>query len=287
MHRGWIRLWRKWVDSPLAKDHEAFAVFMLILSEARHTPKTNPRYRYTVERGEIDLTLDQIGSKLGLSHKQTRNAVARLMRMECVTKRHTGGHAPTIWKVNNYGLYQPDGAPDVHTNVQPDVDLMRSQCVANVQLPKNEKNKSIQEDFFCSPSGEHETESEPAMTAQKPNLIQDRFDAFWANCPRKVGKQAALKAFKKLTAMDQDVAAHVMGEHGAIWQRADKARLEYCPHPATWLNAGRWHDDLADVKRMAGLGQSSTIGAGAKFDRDSVNYDIPGAIVYDNTNQIR
>lgn len=76
------------------------------------------------------------------------------------------------------------------------------------------------------------------------NNICSSFDAFWANYPRKVAKQAALKAYTKL-APNEDLfntmltalARQIESEE---WQR-DNGR--YIPYPATWLNGRRWEDE--------------------------------------------
>jgi predicted phage replisome organizer len=70
------------------------------------------------------------------------------------------------------------------------------------------------------------------------------FGQFWAAYPRKVAKQAALKAYTKL-APNEDLfntmltalARQIESEE---WQR-DNGR--YIPYPATWLNGRRWEDE--------------------------------------------
>lgn len=73
------------------------------------------------------------------------------------------------------------------------------------------------------------------------SILEDAFKDFWQVYPRKVGKQAARKAFEK--------AYEALGDANAIVEGArryaeDPNRLEaYTAHPTTWLNAGRWDDD--------------------------------------------
>lgn len=65
------------------------------------------------------------------------------------------------------------------------------------------------------------------------------FDDFWKAYPRKVGKQAALKAFMK--AIKDAPAEEVIA--GAIRYANDPNRSDtFTAHPTTWLNAGRWTD---------------------------------------------
>jgi hypothetical protein len=67
------------------------------------------------------------------------------------------------------------------------------------------------------------------------------FDAFWSAYPRKVAKGAARRAFDKLT--DKDAAVTASAAYAAavaLWSDEDK---QFVPHPATWLNDGRFEDD--------------------------------------------
>lgn len=86
----------------------------------------------------------------------------------------------------------------------------------------------------------------------------DYFEKWWAVYPRKVSKGAARKAWEKLTkGMDEDElkAFHWTTEQAILAQRkaADKAKEsgDFVPdwkHPATWLNAECWLDDLGDIQ---------------------------------------
>jgi hypothetical protein len=72
----------------------------------------------------------------------------------------------------------------------------------------------------------------------------DGFEAFWNAYPRKVAKQAALKAWTRLQP-DGSLKAEVQ----KALARAKRTRQwtrdggEYIPHPATWLNNRRWEDE--------------------------------------------
>lgn len=73
-----------------------------------------------------------------------------------------------------------------------------------------------------------------------------RFDRFWAAYPRKVGKDAARKAFERRKPDDVLVSAMVRAIEAAAaseqWQREGG---RFVPHPSTWLNEGRWQDEQA------------------------------------------
>lgn len=75
--------------------------------------------------------------------------------------------------------------------------------------------------------------------------ITRKFDEFWAVYPRKVGKAEARKAFEKAVKKGADPGAII---HGATGYARDPRRrasdIQYTAHPSTWLNQGRWEDDL-------------------------------------------
>jgi hypothetical protein len=71
------------------------------------------------------------------------------------------------------------------------------------------------------------------------------FGRFWQAYPKKVGKDAAQKAFDKrkpdeglLVAMLSTLAVQA---NSAQWLKDDG---QFVPNPATWLNQGRWQDDV-------------------------------------------
>jgi hypothetical protein len=67
------------------------------------------------------------------------------------------------------------------------------------------------------------------------------FPDFWAAYPRKVGRGAAEKAFAKAIEKGASVGDIAAGLNRQAWP--DNPR--FIPHPATWLNQGRWQDDPA------------------------------------------
>jgi uncharacterized protein YdaU (DUF1376 family) len=69
----------------------------------------------------------------------------------------------------------------------------------------------------------------------------DRFDIFWKQYPRKVAKPNALKAWLKIK--PDDVVLKKMLD-AINQQQLPSKEIQFVPHPATWLNAKRWEDEI-------------------------------------------
>jgi hypothetical protein len=69
------------------------------------------------------------------------------------------------------------------------------------------------------------------------------FDGFWNCYPIKKGKAAAEKSFARAvkSASPDEIIAAV--EKQKRWPEWTKENGAYIPHPATWLNQGRWTDE--------------------------------------------
>ncbi|WP_287827100.1 hypothetical protein [Oscillibacter sp.] len=94
------------------------------------------------------------------------------------------------------------------------------------------------------PSAEGETAGKSA--------IEVRFAEFWSAYPKKVAKQYALKAWKRLKP-DADLHDKIMRaveaqKRSEQWRR-DNGR--YIPNPTTWLNGGQWDNETEEVRSDA------------------------------------
>lgn len=82
-----------------------------------------------------------------------------------------------------------------------------------------------------------------AQTRPKENA-QALFETFWQAYPRKVGKKAAQRAFEKIkdkrAVLDQILKALAWQTRESQWLREGG---RFIPHPATYLNQGRWEDE--------------------------------------------
>lgn len=90
-----------------------------------------------------------------------------------------------------------------------------------------------------------EPEDEPK---EAETTSQKRFDLFWAAYPKKVGKKAAQKAWKNAK-VNTDLFDKIMAAVGKARTTTQWLREggRYIPNPSTWLNEGRWDDEIKEV----------------------------------------
>lgn len=78
-----------------------------------------------------------------------------------------------------------------------------------------------------------------------PSRGEERFEAFWTAYPRKQGKAAARKVFARLK-VDEGLLAQMLEAIDAQKRCAQWSTDggKYIPQPTTWLNQGRWEDEV-------------------------------------------
>jgi len=80
---------------------------------------------------------------------------------------------------------------------------------------------------------------------EKNKDIYVHFDLFWQAYPKKVGKGAAKKAWKKIkpskSLLETILIAIKQQKDSDQWQK-DKG--QFIPMPSTWLNQERWEDEV-------------------------------------------
>nr|DAG11685.1 MAG TPA: replisome organizer [Caudoviricetes sp.] len=86
-------------------------------------------------------------------------------------------------------------------------------------------------------------ESKVNIPPISPTGMDVRFAKFWEAYPRKIGKGAAEKAFKKYRP-DDDLLATMLSNLSAQKRSEQwtKDGGQFIPYPATWLNQRRWED---------------------------------------------
>jgi hypothetical protein len=136
---------------------------------------------------------------------------------------------------------------------------------AEYQRTYNQKSK-----FPEPPATSGESPGNPALILNRESIYENResridispppvesgFESFWSAFPRKVGKKEAARAWGR--AKDRPPLADILTaielqKESEQWK---KDGGQFIPHPATWLNQGRW----ADVVKIQTTGMSDPNG---------------------------
>lgn len=207
-------------------------------------------------------TIATIAEETGMTVKSVRGAVARLRSLGWVIGERASGKDRTLrWTPNlvpdeagpsapsGYNLMPPRGTTsyqtveDLETTPLPPTTVDAEQDEGDlVAFPGNGEPMTAQPSPADVPFA-IDVPGLPSLPARRADDTAEAFTRFWEHYPRRVGKQAAQRAFEKAVKAGTEPAVILWG------LRANEAALQaqhargFCPHPTTWLNAGRWEDD--------------------------------------------
>jgi hypothetical protein len=100
---------------------------------------------------------------------------------------------------------------------------------------------------------------------------EEDYERFWKIYPRRVGKLASYAAWKKAL-MIADAESIIFGAQA--FADDPNRQEEFTPHPATWLNQGRWEDDPLPERGTGQLSKSEVNDKYlAKLDRQIEQYE--------------
>ena len=148
---------------------------------------------------------------------------------------------------------------------------------ASINMPQSTPQNMLQGKSSSSqkPKAMKTNKEKSANTAH----INKHFDLFWQEYPRKVGKQAALKAWQKLKPDENTLTEIMRGLDIAIrYWKARCTEMQYIPHASTWLSGARWNDNLDAGATL----QSSNKGSNPFFQGFQQNNDITDALPPDD-----
>jgi hypothetical protein len=235
MERGYVKLWRKTLDSGILQHPTAWQVFGYLLLMANSKPHRRIIAGVMTEAkpGEVITGRERLAEELGLSVQQIRTALNLLKKLEIVTIKSTNKYS-VISLVNwdRYQQHEPAGQPASPPAGQP---------APNQHLTTEQEVKNINTPTLSS------LRSERASPTAK--TFPQEFLDFWSAYPKKTGKDAAYRAWqtkkreRRLPAIDDLLEAVRKAKASSQWQEDGG---KYIPNPSTWLNQGRWEDEAVE-----------------------------------------
>lgn len=117
---------------------------------------------------------------------------------------------------------------------------------ANEQQSVSKNTLSLPSPSLPIPNNVVSNETTPSIPSTQV-VYPDSFLAFWSAYPKKVGKDDALKCWKRLKLngeVDTIVSAVLKAKRSTQWQ---KDGGQFIPNPSTYLNQGRWKDETEEA----------------------------------------
>lgn len=284
MERGYVKLWRKTLDSGLLENGPAWQLFGYLLLNAAHRPhrKIVGGVVFDLQPGQVVFSRAKAAAKLDLSERQIRTAFLLLEKLEILTSRAT--NKCTIVSLANWHRYNGERPADDQQNGQQIDQHPTSTRPAGDQqtLPvsldtriKEFKNNNIytasapQQPQPAPPDGGAEyTPSTASRSRQKENAKQEpdgqciltrkgfrltgkrllAFNGFWEAFAYKRGKAEAADAWLGIPQLTDSLVARICD--AARQEAANRPQVEArggTPKWAQgWLTARRWEDYVPD-----------------------------------------
>lgn len=122
-------------------------------------------------------------------------------------------------------------------------DITNKTVESGIRLLKDKCNLPYEDDNDNENDKHNDNDNDDTPTNRGAYRNGELFEKFWNAYPRKVGKGAAEKAFKKYKP-DDDLLATMLSAL-SVQKRSEqwaKDGGQFIPYPATWLNQRRWED---------------------------------------------
>ena len=142
-----------------------------------------------------------------------------------------------------------------------------SQTEPKLTKPNQSEPKRPNKEKEKEEDKEKDNDKDEEITAASPprRAKSSDFDLFWQAYPKKVGKEAARKAFSRVKAPLESLLTAVERQKCGNQWTTENGR--FIPNPATWLNQGRWEDEVAQTP----LGRAAKPGYGVQGHHDELN----------------
>ena len=175
--------------------------------------------QYYLNEKPIDLDTTKLERILNIKTEEEKNALANVLQDFFVKTK------------NHYVHKRCDIAIDEYQSKSE-----KASKAANIRWAKDKSNSNAD----AVPTNNQEPLTINHITNKPDYDIQ--FDAFWIMYPKKVGKEAARKAWlKNKPNIDSVIKAVQWQEHSSQWKKG------YIPNPATYINQHRWLDEPEEL----------------------------------------
>lgn len=171
-----------------------------------------------------------LARRTGLAKRAVEKALERLFETGKLIKKDDGIMNPFAEK-----LIEARRSPNISKHAQKKAAHQKSQS----------DQQNLLTDIDSDSDKEERQQTSRASRVGDPTWPSDYAAQFWAKYPRKVGKGAAMRALERIyfsNKVDWDRLWCALIKFAA-WSLTKE--IQYVKHPATWLNAECWDDELS------------------------------------------
>lgn len=235
MSKGWIKLYRKTIDSCLFSDEYLLQLWTyLLLSVNREQKKIifNDN-ELIILPGSGIFGLNQIVTDIKkISNQKTK----KFKKFKTIYYRRL----KVLEKLRKVEL-QPTNKFTIITITkwlehQQNETQVKLQCNSGVTPVKTNKNQENQEN------------------QKKNNIYTPNFLSFWKTYPKKEGKGAAFKAYQNIKE-PKPTLQHIVESITEHQQKEQWQTKQFIPFPATWINQRRWEDEVSEDDSIESMDQ--------------------------------
>ncbi|MCI1966323.1 MAG: replication protein [Oscillospiraceae bacterium] len=214
-----------------------FRIVMLILRET-----------YGFQRKECSCSETYAASRLGLRRQNVHRELKFLLNHNILSVVQAATFTrPRIISINKHydtwlvQLHESETHTGIEKDASPVIENDSSTGIKSDSHRKKPLNKPLKKTPIAPKGATRST-------------YDSRFNEFWQAYPKKVGKGAAERSFKKYKP-DDSLLSVMLGalecqRRSIQWQREGG---QYIPNPSTWLNQRRWEDELEENSNEGSL----------------------------------
>lgn len=186
-----------------------------------------------LERGQLAFATRFLATRWKWAHSKV---VRFLKRLETDTMVSTSAtRDATLITICNYDKYAfgrnaTETQPGTQTDTQPERQRNKEEEL------KKDNNKELKKES-------------PLRSDDWPGDFRDHF---WKAYPRKAGKAQAVRKLEAIRKSGKVTFAALMAGVDRYAGACLNIETQFQKHPATWLNAGCWDDDVAALRRSTG-----------------------------------
>lgn len=224
MHRGYIKLWRKSLDSGMLRNHELWAFWCWCLIKASHKEMSQlvGLQKLRILPGQFVFGRRKAAQELKLHESRIFRMLKWLETEQQINIQANNKYS--IITIVNWGIYQSEelsSEQQIEQHNEHQMNNKRTTSEQQANTNKNDKNGKNEKKEYSS-----------------------AFLLFWDAYPKKIDKPRAWQAWKKhngsLPPIETILSSLTTQCGSDQWQ---KDGGQFIPHPSTWINGERWADN--------------------------------------------